>query len=130
MRRVFVDLNPIDSELRVRFGITDADILSKNEKWQKYHDELMSEIKKRQDIGWSADLTISELLSAATDNAKELILSKINAGTNLARMYLHLIIMGFHINDIAAFMISPAVSLINDLSEANMFDEYMYNIRV
>lgn len=130
MRRVFIDLNPIDSELRVRLGITDADVLSKNEKWQKYHDELMSEIKKRQDIGWSADLTISELLSAATDNAKELILSKINAGTNLARMYLHLIIMGFHINDIAAFMISPAVSLINDLSEANMFDEYMYNIRV
>lgn len=130
MRRVFIDLNPIDSELRIRFGITDEDILTQNEKWQAYHDELMKEVKKKQDIGWSADLTISELLSAATDNAKELILSKINAGTNLARMYLHLIIMGFHINDIASFMISPAVSLINDLSEANMFDEYMYSIRV
>lgn len=130
MRRIFVDLAPIDSELRMRFGITDEDVLSQNEKWKTYHDELIKEAKQRQDIEWSADLTISELLSAATDNAKELILSKINAGTNLARMYLHLIIMGFHINDIASFMISPAVSLINDLSEANMFDEYMYNIRV
>lgn len=130
MRAQFINLASIDSELRIRFGITDEDILSKNEKWKKYHDALIEEVKQRQDINWSADLTISELLSAATDNAKELILSKINAGTNLARMYLHMIIMGFHINDIAAFMISPAVSLINDLSEANMFDEYMYNIRV
>ena len=32
-------------------------------------------------------------------NAKELILAKINAGTNLARCYLHLIMMGFDINE-------------------------------
>jgi hypothetical protein len=69
-------------------------------------------------------------LSAATDNAKELILAKINAGTNLAKCYLHLIMMGFNISDIVSFMISPAVSIINDLSTANMFDEYMYKVSI
>ena len=59
-------------------------------------------------------------------NAKELILAKINAGTNLARCYLHLIMMGFNMNDIVSFMVSDAVSLVNDISSANMFDEYMY----
>lgn len=63
-------------------------------------------------------------------NAKELILSKINAGTNLARCYLHLIMMGFDISDIASFMISPVVSIVNDLSTANMFDEYMFKVNV
>ena len=33
------------------------------------------------------DQLISQLLSAATDNAKELILAKIKSGTNFARMY-------------------------------------------
>ena len=63
-------------------------------------------------------------------NAKELILSKINAGTNLAGCYLYLIMMGFDISDIASFMTSQVVSIVNDLSTANMFDEYMFKVNI
>lgn len=79
-----------------------------------------------EQLGLSEDqsLIISALLSSATDNAKELILSKINAGTNLAGMYLHLIMLGFNFRDIAAFMTSPTVQLVNDLMKSNMFNEY------
>lgn len=58
-------------------------------------------------------------------NAKELILYRINGGTNLARCYLHLIMMGFDIKDIISFMTSPVVSVIDQLSSASMFDEYI-----
>ena len=62
------------------------------------------------------DQLISQLLSAATDNAKELILAKINAGTNLAKYHLHLIMMGFKLKDIVSFMTSPVVELIDKYS--------------
>lgn len=67
------------------------------------------------------DQTISQLLSSATDNAKELILAKINAGTNYAKMYLYLITMGYNIDDIAAFMYSPMAEFIDSRSHVNMF---------
>ena len=43
---------------------------------------------------------ISELLNAAADNAKELILNKINAGMNLAGIHGYLMSMGFNLKDI------------------------------
>lgn len=80
----------------------------------------------QQDLGFTADqsLVISALLSAATDNAKELILSKINAGPNLAGVYLHLIMMGIDFSSIAKFMTSPSVQLIADLTKSNIYDDY------
>ena len=69
----------------------------------------------------TVDLMISQVLSAATDNAKELILAKVNAGNKLAKMYLFLITLGFDINDIVKFMTSPAVSFIDAITEANIF---------
>jgi hypothetical protein len=42
-----------------------------------------------------------------------LILAKINAGTNLAKYHLHLMMMGFKLADIVAFMTSPAIELID-----------------
>lgn len=80
----------------------------------------------QEQLGMQPDqsLVISALLSAATDNAKELILSKINAGPNLAGMYLHMIMLGFSFNDIAKFMTSPTVQTVNDLMKVNVFDEY------
>jgi len=56
------------------------------------------------------------LLSAATDNAKELILAKINAGTNFAKMYVYAMIVGLNINDTVAFMTCPVAELIDKLS--------------
>ena len=95
------DLNKYDeqikSTLQSQFGVLD------NEDY-KYVDQL-----------------ISQLLSAATDNAKELILAKINAGTNFARMYVYGMIMGLNINDLVAFMTSPVSELIDQLANPNMF---------
>ena len=67
------------------------------------------------------DIIISQMISAATDNAKELILAKINAGSKLAKCYLFLMTMGYDINDIVKFMTSNAVSWIDALSDPNIF---------
>lgn len=67
------------------------------------------------------DQLISQILSAATDNAKELILAKINAGTNLAKYHLHLVMMGFKLKDIVAFMTSPVVELIDKYSRSDLY---------
>lgn len=96
------DLNKYDeqitTELRSQFGV---DPTSEN---YKYVDQL-----------------ISQLLSAATDNAKELILAKINAGTNFARMYVYGMMIGLDINDIVAFMTSPVSEFVDQLASPNMF---------
>jgi hypothetical protein len=63
----------------------------------------------------------SQVLSAATDNAKELILAKINAGSKLAKMYLYMITLGFDVRDIVSFMTSDVASFIDDITET---DEY------
>lgn len=98
------DLNPYDEQIRQilfdSFGVTIGD------QDYKYVDQL-----------------ISQLLSAATDNAKELILAKINSGNNFARMYIYLIMMGYNFDDIVAFMISPVSEFIDSMSMANMFQD-------
>jgi len=38
--------------------------------------------------------------------------------------------LGFDIKDVVTFMTSPCVNLINDLSEANMMDSYIPQLRV
>jgi hypothetical protein len=65
---------------------------------------------------------ISQLLSAATDNAKELILAKINAGADLAKIYFYGLILGIDLADLANFMTSPVVDLIALLAKPSMFD--------
>jgi hypothetical protein len=68
------------------------------------------------------------LLSAATDNAKELILAKINSGTNFAKMYVYAMMSGFNIDDIVAFMTSPAAEFIDSMSSTNIFqNENVHN---
>lgn len=83
-----------------------------------------------EQLGLQADqsLVISALLSAATDNAKELILDKINAGPTLAGMYLHLIMLNYSFEDIAKFMTSETVQTISNLAkQVNLFDDYHDN---
>jgi hypothetical protein len=75
------------------------------------------------------DQLISQLLSAATDNAKELILARINSGTNLAKYYLHLIMMGFSLNDVVAFMTSPVIELIDKYSRSNFYNYKTSNVK-
>ena len=66
----------------------------------------------------------SEFMSASTDNAKELILAKVNAGNKLAKMYLFLITLGFDVNDIVKFMTSPVVEFIDSVTDSNIFLNY------
>lgn len=66
---------------------------------------------------------ISQLLNAATDNAKELILNKINAGMNLAGVHSYLMIMGFPLDQIVDLMTSPVVRLVDRLSKSDMFSD-------
>jgi hypothetical protein len=75
-----------------------------------------------------SSLVNSSLLSAATDNAKELILAKINANPDLMKVYLYGIIVGIDFNDIAALMTSPTVNAITKLSESNVFNTLVSNM--
>lgn len=72
----------------------------------------------------SSDLMESQFISAATDNAKELILDKINSGQQTAKCYLYLVTLGFDVKDIVKFMTSPAVSFIESMAQENIFTEY------
>lgn len=69
----------------------------------------------------STDDASSQFISAATDNAKELILKKINAGGQFAKCYLFLVTMGYSYEDIVAFMTSPLVEFINNATQENIY---------
>lgn len=75
------------------------------------------------------DLMISQVLSAATDNAKELILAKVNAGSKLAKMYLFMITLGYNINDIVAFMTSPVADFIDKVTEQDVFNNTSLSVK-
>ena len=69
----------------------------------------------------AVDNAISQILSASTDNAKELILEKINGNENLLKCHLLLIALGVDLNDVSAFMSSPAVYWIAKVTQGNMY---------
>lgn len=71
-----------------------------------------------------AALTHSGFLSAATDNAKELILKKVNADAKFAGIYAYLISTGHTFTEIAELMKSPIFDEISRLSETNIFLDY------
>lgn len=75
-------------------------------------------------------LVISCLLSAATDNAKELILSKINCNTKLAGVYTYLIMLGIDFQDITKFMTSAPIQMISNLLKNNIFNPYRESLNV
>lgn len=144
-RALFISASQIDEQLRKKYGITDYDIENQTEKWTLYKAKLeekvhnltyntldpeLIEIHKSINNIPPIDLMISQLLSAATDNAKELILDKINCGSNLAKFHLYLLMVGFDIKDIVTFMTSPCVSLINNLTETNMMDSYITSLKI
>jgi hypothetical protein len=66
-------------------------------------------------------LKLSALLSAATDNAKELLLAKINAGPELAGTYIYLLQQGISFDDITNFMVSSTIDAIVKESKGNVF---------
>jgi len=68
-------------------------------------------------------LADSGLISAATDNAKELILAKINATPDLVDIYTYLLSIGTPFNVISSIMTSKAFNDINLIGQQNIFDE-------
>lgn len=125
-------LRYIDDELRQQYGINDGIIAQNknNKQWIDYHQALINQVKSLQSSTIQADLQISEILSAATDNAKELILYNINCNTEFAKHYLYLTMMGFNINDIVAYMTSPTIKLINDFMGASINDPYIDTVNM
>lgn len=69
-----------------------------------------------------AAYSLSGLISAATDNAKELILAKINATSKFADIYTYRLSIGDSFEEIAKFMMSPEFKVIADFAEGYMLD--------
>jgi hypothetical protein len=68
-----------------------------------------------------AALIISSILSLATDNAKELMLAKINAGVEFASMHLYMAIMGIDAREATKFMTDENVEKIKKTIKRDFF---------
>jgi hypothetical protein len=70
-----------------------------------------------------AAVALSALLSLATDNAKELALAKMNAGTGMLGMYIYGIAIGIDFDTIFEILTSPAALEISKLMRGNAFND-------
>ena len=113
-----------------RFGVTEYGVGSIQDKYIKRLPDVnmynASEEDKmffdyNEDHYIPSDQMSSQMISAATDNAKELILDRINANTDLSKIYMYLITLGFDVKDIVSFMTSPVINLIARNSTQNIF---------
>lgn len=68
-----------------------------------------------------AALGLSGFTSAATDNAKELLMAKINANTELASMHIYLLTLGLTPKQIADIMTSDVIYDVVDKLDTNIF---------
>lgn len=71
-----------------------------------------------------AAMELSGLLSASTDNAKELILAKINATSKFIDLYTVAIQCGSTFEEISNIMMSPIFNSISRLADNNIFHTY------
>lgn len=92
--------------LRQAFGLREIEI-----------DNIVSDLINRG----SVSLDLSAILSAATDNAKELILSRINAGPDTVGYYLAAAMLGIDVETISKIMISETTDAIINLSSRDVF---------
>ena len=81
--------------------------------------DIISELKHDED----ASLIISAILSLATDNAKELMLAKINAGLDFAGMHIYLTILGVDAIDATKFMTSENAFNIKNSLESDIYSD-------
>ena len=70
----------------------------------------------------NASDSLGSLLNAATDNAKELVLEKLNASEKFADYYIALLAMGYKFDDIADKMTTGAFRIVSRYAEDNIFD--------
>lgn len=79
-------------------------------------------LRIRAEFDEDAAELLSQLLSAATDNAKELILAKINATPDLAGIYASMIVANEPFEKIVDVMTSPAVEMLIRNGGRNIFN--------
>lgn len=108
--------NEYSDRLQVLLNSIDATLSEDEAKYMPLMQSLINNATDPSDL-------ISQLLNSATDNAKELILNKINAGMNLAGVHGYLMIMGFSLDQIVDLMTSPVVRLVDRLSKSDMFSD-------
>lgn len=84
-------------------------------------EELWDYIDSIDDLDNPA-LKLSSLLSAATDNAKELLLADINAGIDFAGMHIFLIMMGFNEIEVAKYMTNPNILKFKSLIQGSFIN--------
>lgn len=88
----------------------------------KITDAQLLEALKTVDNTKDAALVLSALLSCATDNAKELVLSKINAGADMVGLYIYGIAIGIDFNRIADIMMSKTARVLSKIKNGNIFN--------
>ena len=71
---------------------------------------------------------ISQLLSAATDNAKELILSKINATADFADTWSCLMMNGWTVKEIGNYLTSSIFAVVSKFTKASMFTDIIKRV--
>lgn len=81
--------------------------------------QALLNVKNDEDI----ILILSALLSLATDNAKELVLDKINAGQELVSLYVGGISLGMKFTEITDIMISDSMNNISRIMKGNLFND-------
>lgn len=85
-------------------------------------------IKDMFDPNVDPSLVLSSLLSASTDNAKELILKTINAGKEFASMHIYMIILGFNEGTVANFMTSDENLQVLSSFKNNIFTSSKFKV--
>lgn len=68
-----------------------------------------------------AAINASAFLTGATDNAKELVMAKINATLELASMHMYLISLGYSIEDVSIYMNSDLARYVSKQATGNIF---------
>lgn len=105
-----------------------AEILQVPSQLQRYYRDgnfyIRECLNDLQDISDHTDAaeTLSELISSATDNAKELTLAKINATSKFADIYTYLISIGTPFTEITKIMMSPIFNQVAKIADSNIFD--------
>lgn len=79
---------------------------------------ILSEVGYEEDMA----LILSAMLSLSTDNAKELALAKLNAGTKTLGLYIYGLSIGMDFNVLSGIMMSKVGKVINEVLNSDVFN--------
>lgn len=105
----------VNGELLTKFNWSSRPLIS-----------IITELQEKADT-IDASESLSELISSATDNAKELILAKINATVDFADAWSYLISTGHPVNEIGKIMLNPIFGLVTKYTKTDVFSDIISN---